>query len=51
MKFVCDIDSNNIYYLIKNIKDIYNNKETQKYIDDISISLPTLLYFTNNFYY
>ena len=54
LKFICDIDSNNIYNLvkiIKNTKEIYNNNETQKYIDDISISLPTLLYFTDNFYY
>jgi hypothetical protein len=51
-KFVCDIDSNNIYHFIKNnSNDIYNDIDIRAYIDDISISLPTILYFTNNFYY
>ena len=51
-KLICDIDSNNIYHLIKNVSnDIYDNIETRTYINDISISLPTLLYFTDNFYF
>ena len=51
-KFICDIDSNNIYHFIKNnSNDIYADIDIRAYIDDISISLPTLLYFTNNFYF
>jgi len=51
-KFICEIDSNNIYHLIKNISnEIYEDIEIRTYIDDISISLPTLLYFTDNFYF
>ena len=44
-------DLNNIYNLIDT--DIYINYKSkiQIYIDDISITLPTLLYFTDNFYY
>ena len=47
-----EIDSINIYNIINDIKnEEYNNKNLQIYIDDISISLPSLLYFTNNIYY
>ena len=47
-----EIDSDNIYNIIKNLKkEIYDkNKEIQIYIDDISISLPTLLYCLKYFY-
>ena len=51
-KFNSEIDTNNIYNLIKNIKkESYKNNEMKIYIYDISISLPTLLYFTNNIYF
>ena len=50
-KFNSEIDSNNIYNIIKNIKaDFYNDNEIQIYINDISISLPTLLCLTDNYY-
>ena len=44
-------DLNNIYNLINS--DIYINYKSKVkiYIDDMSITLPTLLYFTDNFYY
>ena len=47
------LDSINIYNIINNINidDYKNDNDLQLYIDDISISLPTLLYFTNNIYY
>ena len=47
------LDSINIYNIINNINidDYKNDNILQLYIDDISISLPTLLYFTNNIYY
>ena len=47
-----EIDSDNIYSIIKNLKkDVYDkNNEIQIYIDDISISLPTLLYSSKYFY-
>ena len=51
-KFIDELDSNNIYSIIKNNinKTINNNEEIKKYINDISISLPTLLYFKGNYY-
>ena len=51
-KFNSEIDTNNIYNIIKNIKkESYKNAEMKIYIYDISISLPTLLFFTNNIYF
>ena len=51
-KFNSEIDTNNIYTIIKNIKkESYKNTEMKTYIYDISISLPTLLFFTNNIYF
>ena len=46
-----EIDTNNIYYIINNINENEYFKDGEKYIDDISISLPSLLYINDNFYY
>ena len=47
--FNSEIDSNNIFNIIKNIgKDFYY--KNRLYIDDISISLPTLLYLNGDYY-
>ena len=51
-KFNVELYSNNIFNIIKNIlnEKIYKNEKIKIYINDISITLPTLLYFTENFY-
>lgn len=49
--FNLKIDLNNIYNLINKNNYINYKDERQIFIDNISITLPTLLYFTNNFYF